>query len=220
MCALPGDVHRGHGSRVVHSSTPAFNVDSGFQRRVPPQTTERVSLTSPENPKARSCRFSDPVLRHFFLPLPPSSMKSAQVCGSPTPLAMVESATGRRKPEERAGGMARCRNHRLVRRQFRAAEASGEVEEVVSVLAEALNSQNTTGRFHSEVLACMLSVGRKLKMEILAYIFINVMGGSNDPTTICRLNQDVCRDLLMMPRVRVVVGAGRAVGQERGDYHD
>jgi hypothetical protein len=42
----------------------------------------------------------------------------------------------------------------------------GEVEEVASVLAEALNRQNSTVRLHSEALACMLSVGGKLKTEI------------------------------------------------------
>jgi hypothetical protein len=71
-------------------------------------------------------------------------------------------------PGKRRGrhGRARCRNHRLERGQFRAAEASGEVEQVASVLAEALNRQNSTGRLHSEALACMLSVGGKVKTEI------------------------------------------------------
>jgi len=43
----------------------------------------------PENPKARNCRFSDRFLRRFPFPQPPSSPKSAPVCGSPTPLVMV-----------------------------------------------------------------------------------------------------------------------------------
>jgi hypothetical protein len=57
----------------------------------------------------------------------------------------------------------RCRNRQLERRQCRAAEASGEVERVASLLDGALNSQNPTGRLHSEALGCMLSGGRKLK---------------------------------------------------------
>ena len=63
----------------------------------------------------------------------------------------------------------RCRNHRLVRRRFRAAEASGEVKQVASVLTEALNSQNLTWRLNSEAVGCMLSVCRKLKTEIPAH---------------------------------------------------
>ena len=70
----------------IHPTASEWNVESSFQCWVLPRITERVSFTSPENPKARSCRFSDPVVRHFFLPLPPASMKSAQVCGSPMPL--------------------------------------------------------------------------------------------------------------------------------------
>jgi hypothetical protein len=34
------------------------------------------------------------------------------------------------------------------------------------MLDEVLNSQNPTGRLHSEALGCILSVGRRLKMEI------------------------------------------------------
>jgi len=73
----------------MHPTASEWNVQSSFQCWVLPRTTERVSFTSRENPKARSCRFSDPVVRHFFLPLPPASMKSAQVCGSPIPLSRV-----------------------------------------------------------------------------------------------------------------------------------
>jgi hypothetical protein len=39
---------------------------------------------------------------------------------------------------------------------------------VDSTLADALNSQNPTGRLHSEALGRMLSVGRKLKARISA----------------------------------------------------
>jgi hypothetical protein len=39
---------------------------------------------------------------------------------------------------------------------------------VASLLDEALNSQNPTGRLHSEALRCMLSAGRELKTEISA----------------------------------------------------
>jgi hypothetical protein len=39
---------------------------------------------------------------------------------------------------------------------------------VASLLDEALNSQNPTGRLHPDALGYMLSVGRKLKAEILA----------------------------------------------------
>ena len=46
------------------------------------------------------------------------------------------------------------------------AEASGEVVQGASVLAEALNSQNPIGRLHSEAVGCMLSVERKLKTGI------------------------------------------------------
>jgi len=38
-------------------------------------------------------------------------------------------------------------------------QAEGEAEPVASVLAEALKSQNATGRLHSEVVGCTLSVG-------------------------------------------------------------
>jgi hypothetical protein len=38
---------------------------------------------------------------------------------------------------------------------------------VPSLIAEALNSKNPTGRLHSAVLACVLPVGRKSKVEIL-----------------------------------------------------
>lgn len=51
-------------------------------------------------------------------------------------------------------------------RQFRAARASGEVEQVDSVLAEALNNQNPTGRLHSVAVTCMLAVGPEIKTEI------------------------------------------------------
>ena len=40
---------------------------------------------------------------------------------------------------------------------------------MASVLTEALNSQNPTGRLHSEAVGYMLSVARKLKTESLAY---------------------------------------------------
>jgi len=53
-------------------------------------------------------------------------------------------------------GWVRGRNHRLERRQFRADKASGKVEQVASVLGEALNSQNPSGRLHSEAVWCML----------------------------------------------------------------
>ena len=46
-------------------------VQSSFRCWVLPRTTERVSLAFPENPKARSCRFSDVVLPHFSLPCLP-----------------------------------------------------------------------------------------------------------------------------------------------------
>ena len=42
--------------------------------------------------------------------------------------------------------------HRSTQRQFRAAQASGEVEQVYSALAKALNSQNPTGGLHSEAV--------------------------------------------------------------------
>jgi hypothetical protein len=76
-------------TRDLHPNASEWNVQSSFQCWVLPRTTERVSFTSPENPKARSCRLSHPVVRHFFLPLPPAPMKSAQVCGTPILLARV-----------------------------------------------------------------------------------------------------------------------------------
>jgi hypothetical protein len=97
------------------------------------------------------------VLRLPYYPGPLRAAINRQVAGG----------WGFRRPERH--GKARCRNHRLERRQFRAAEAAGEVEQGASVYAEALNSQNPTGRLHSEVLARRLSVGRKLKMEIAVY---------------------------------------------------
>jgi hypothetical protein len=47
-----------------------------------------------------------------------------------------------------------------------AVEASGKVEQVAHVLAESLNSQNPTGRLHSEALRHTLWAIPKLKMEI------------------------------------------------------
>jgi len=68
--------------------------------------------------------------------------------------------------DERGRGAARCRDHRLERRQFTAVEASGEVEQVAHVLAESLNGQNPTGRLHSEALRHTQWAVPKLKMEI------------------------------------------------------
>jgi hypothetical protein len=48
---------------------------------------------------------------------------------------------------------------------------------VASVIDDALNSQNPTGRLHSEALARMLSIGRKLKMEIPGYIIARTHSG-------------------------------------------
>jgi len=45
-----------------------------------------------------------------------------------------------------------------------------------SVLAEALNSQDPTGRLHAEALGRTLSVGRRLKAEILTNIFVSFWG--------------------------------------------
>ena len=73
----------------LHPTASERKVQSGFQCWVLPRTTEGVSVSSWENPKARNCRFSDRFLRHFSFPQPPSSPKSAPVCGSPTPLVMV-----------------------------------------------------------------------------------------------------------------------------------
>ena len=70
--------------------------------------------------------------------------------------------------DERGRGAAKCRDHRLERRQFTAVEASGRVEQVAHVLAESLNGQNPTGRLHSEALRHMLWAVPKLKMEIPA----------------------------------------------------
>jgi hypothetical protein len=47
---------------------------------------------------------------------------------------------------ERGRGAAKCRGHRLERRQFTAVEASEKAEQVAHVLAESLNGQNPTGR--------------------------------------------------------------------------
>jgi hypothetical protein len=44
------------------------------------------------------------------------------------------------------------------------------VEQLASVLDEALNSQNSTGRFHSKAVGDILSVGQKLKTEIPVYL--------------------------------------------------
>jgi len=63
-------------------------------------------------------------------------------------------------------GRVRCWNHRMERRRIRAAETSGEVEQVASVLAEALNTQSPTGRLHSEAVSSMLSVSPDLKTQI------------------------------------------------------
>lgn len=68
--------------------------------------------------------------------------------------------------DERGRGAAKCRDHRLERRQFTAVEASGKVEQVAHALAESLNGQNPTGRLHSEALRHMLWAVPKLKMEI------------------------------------------------------
>jgi hypothetical protein len=43
---------------------------------------------------------------------------------------------------------------------------------LINVLAEALNSQNPTGRLHSEAVGCMLSVGRKLKREFRFILYL------------------------------------------------
>jgi threonine dehydrogenase-like Zn-dependent dehydrogenase len=45
-------------------------------------------------------------------------------------------------------------------------EFTGEIVEVARVLSEPLNSQNPTGRLHSESLRRMLWVGPRLKTEI------------------------------------------------------
>jgi hypothetical protein len=57
--------------------------------------------------------------------------------------------------------------------QFRAAEASGEVEQVASMLAEALHSQSPPGRLHSEAVRCMVMLGRKSKTEIPVKDFLS-----------------------------------------------
>jgi len=48
-----------------------------------------ASPTASKSPRARNCCCCDPLPQTLFLPLPLSSPKSAPVCGSPIPLAMV-----------------------------------------------------------------------------------------------------------------------------------
>jgi hypothetical protein len=60
-------------------------------------------------------------------------------------------------------------------RQFRAAEASGEVKQVASALAEALNSESPTERLHSEAVGRMFTVGQKLKPEIPVYFLSAIL---------------------------------------------
>jgi hypothetical protein len=67
-------------------------------------------------------------------------------------------------------GKEKRRNHRLERRNFRAAEGLRRGKTGGFHIAEALNSQNPTRRLHSEALGCMLSVGRKLKTEIPVHL--------------------------------------------------
>ncbi len=71
----------------VHLTAADRNCQSGLQCKVLPRATEMAIGASRENPKGRNCPSFDPCLRHFSLPLPPSSTKSALVCGSPIPLA-------------------------------------------------------------------------------------------------------------------------------------
>ncbi len=52
----------------VPLTASACKVQSSIQCWVLPRTTEGVSFTSPENPKARNCRFSDRFLPHFSFP--------------------------------------------------------------------------------------------------------------------------------------------------------
>ena len=49
---------------------------------------------------------------------------------------------------------ARCRNHRLGRRQFRALEASRDVERVPPPIAEALTTENSCVRSPSDAVGC------------------------------------------------------------------
>jgi hypothetical protein len=68
------------------------------------------------------------------------------------------------------------------------------------------------GRVRWETNGFILRAAGRPKWKFQLIWFINGMGVYNDSTAIGVLNQGICGNLLMMPRVRVVVDAGSTAG--------
>jgi ribosomal protein L13 len=83
-------------------------------------------------------------------------------------IVLIAVAPKRRNEPEGGSGRKKCLRTGSEKRQFWAVEASGEVERVPYVVAEALDTENPPVRLHSEAVRRMLSVGRDLKSEMLA----------------------------------------------------